>query len=97
MGRESGASAQRGGASKGGSNTPTPANSVPKKPKPTQSKGSAGNAAKSKPRNDFAEEKILQAVLLADSFAVKFRPITWERPKATLLVCFSSSFVCWDS
>lgn len=32
---------------------------------------------------DFAKEEKLQAVLLADSFRVKLRPITAEKPKVS--------------
>ena len=34
----------------------------------------------------------LQAILLADSFATKFRPITLERPKVSCL-CFSACLI----
>jgi translation initiation factor eIF-2B subunit epsilon len=36
---------------------------------------------------DYEVDVPLQAVLLADSFAQKFRPITLERPKVGML-CF---------
>jgi translation initiation factor eIF-2B subunit epsilon len=39
---------------------------------------------KSTPGPEFKQEEVLQAILLADSFAVKFRPITKEKPKVLL-------------
>lgn len=57
------------------------------------SRGGGGAAAE-----DAVEELTrvpLQAILLADSFATKFRPITLERPKVRYLwVLFFYSYVC---
>jgi translation initiation factor eIF-2B subunit epsilon len=43
------------------------------------------------PPQEVADEEAqgpLQAILLADSFAQKFKPITLERPKVGGFVCF---------
>ena len=34
--------------------------------------------------DDVKQEQKLQAILLADSFAKSFRPMTWESPKVLL-------------
>lgn len=50
----------------------------------------AAAARVSEDPDDLARQP-LQAILLADSFTTKFRPITLERPKVlTLSVCFIS-------
>ena len=43
--------------------------------------GGGGAAASGDGHDDLARPPPLQAVLLADSFTLKFRPITLERPK----------------
>lgn len=40
--------------------------------------------APKKPQEKFEARSVLQAVLLADSFTQRFRPITVERPKVLL-------------
>ena len=56
-------------------------------------KGKGKKAAPSE-KSEFKTEDILQAVLLADSFSVKLRPITKERPKVIqmgqIYACFFS-------
>lgn len=50
--------------------------------KKSRSRGGGGAAAPSGDDHDeLARPPPLQAVLLADSFTLKFRPITLERPK----------------
>ena len=41
-------------------------------------------APQRRPDSDLAQQDVLQAVVLADSFAENFRPITFERPKMLL-------------
>lgn len=41
-------------------------------------------APNKRPDSDLAQQDVLQAVVLADSFAENFRPITFERPKMLL-------------
>lgn len=43
--------------------------------------GGGGAAASGDGHEDLSRPPPLQAVLLADSFTLKFRPITLERPK----------------
>lgn len=52
--------------------------------KKSRSRG-GGGAAAGDDHEDLARPPPLQAVLLADSFTLKFRPITLERPKVLLL------------
>lgn len=51
------------------------------KPPSAQQKGSKGAG---NPTEETKQEQPLQAILLADSFAKTFRPITWELPKVLL-------------
>lgn len=55
-------------------------------------KKSGGSRAGGGAAEDAAEELArvpLQAILLADSFTTKFRPITLERPKVRIFSFFS--------
>ena len=52
---------------------------MPKKSAPAATAPKKGGAPA-----EFKQEESLQAVLLADSFAIKFRPITKERPKVCI-------------
>lgn len=53
-----------------------------KKEKPIA--GGGTKKAQANPEEDVKREQKLQAVLIADSFAKTFRPITWESPKVLL-------------
>jgi hypothetical protein len=46
---------------------------------PKKSSAAAGKSGAN--ASEFKQEEVLQAVLLADSFAVKLRPLTKEKPK----------------
>eukprot|EP00322_Chrysochromulina_rotalis_P017074 CAMPEP_0115877812 /NCGR_PEP_ID=MMETSP0287-20121206/26427_1 /TAXON_ID=412157 /ORGANISM="Chrysochromulina rotalis, Strain UIO044" /LENGTH=64 /DNA_ID=CAMNT_0003333361 /DNA_START=25 /DNA_END=216 /DNA_ORIENTATION=- len=41
-------------------------------------------APKGKKDEDLAQQDVLQAVVLADSFASNFRPVTYEMPKVLM-------------
>lgn len=50
--------------------------------KETKSGGKKGGGASQD--EDVKRDQKLQAILLADSFAKAFRPVTWEKPKVLL-------------
>ena len=50
-----------------------------------KSKKSA-NAQRSKPEEE--REERLQAVIFSDSFETKFAPLTFERPRVSIVGCF---------
>lgn len=39
------------------------------------------SSKKKGPREDFKQEDVLQAVVIADSFNVRFAPITQDKPR----------------
>ena len=47
-------------------------------------KAKAGGGGGGGGDEDVKREQKLQAILLADSFATTFRPVTWESPKVLL-------------
>ena len=43
-------------------------------------------SAKSKKREDFKQEDVLQAVVIADSFNIRFAPITKDKPRVSIAI-----------
>ena len=43
-------------------------------------------SAKSKRREDFKQEDVLQAVVIADSFNIRFAPITKDKPRVSIAI-----------
>lgn len=45
----------------------------------------SGAKRKGAQREDFKEEEILQAIVIADSFNVRFAPVTQKRPRVGII------------
>ena len=43
-------------------------------------------SSKNKKREDFKQEDVLQAVVIADSFNIRFAPITKDKPRVSTVI-----------
>ena len=46
----------------------------------------ANMSSKNKKREDFKQEDVLQAVVIADSFNIRFAPITKDKPRVSTVI-----------